>query len=65
MTYQMLLAHHDAAGASGLSDGAAQGENIRSGDESSIDGIHWRVGASMRHLCSVCLRRMAVTPSVV
>ena len=55
-TSQKLLAHHDAAGTSELSDVAArsQGMNRCSGHESSVVNIiHWRVGASVRHLCSV------------
>ena len=32
---------------------------------SSVGRIHWRVGASMRHLCSVYLSRIIVKPSVV
>ena len=54
-TSQKLLAHHDAAGTSELSDVAArsQGMNRCSGHASSVNRIHWRVGASVRHLCSV------------
>ena len=54
-TYQKLLAHHDAAGTSELSDAAArsQGMDICSGHASSVNIIHWRFGASVRHLCSV------------
>ena len=54
-TSQKLLAHHDAAGTSELSDAAArsQGMNRWSGHASSVNIIHWRVGASVRHLCSV------------
>ena len=55
MTSQKLLAHHDAAGTSELSDVAARspGMNRCSGHGSSVNRIHWRVGASVRHLCSV------------
>ena len=54
-TSQKLLAHHDAAGTSELSDVAArsQGMNRCSGHASSVNIIHRRVGASVRHLCSV------------
>ena len=54
-TSQKLLAHHDAAGTSELSDVAARshGMNRCSGHASSVDRIHRRVGASVRHLCSV------------
>ena len=54
-TSQKLLAHHDAAGTSELSDVAArsQGMNRCPGHASSANIIHWRVGASVRHLCSV------------
>ena len=31
----------------------SQGENRRSGHASSVEGIHWRVGASMRHLHNI------------
>ena len=62
---QKLLAHHDATATSELSVAAgSHEENIRSIQASSVDGIHWRVGASMRHLRSVHLCRMTVTPSV-
>ena len=54
-TSQKLLAHHEAAGTSELSDVAArsQGMNRCSGHASSVDRIHGRVGASVRRLCSV------------
>ena len=54
-TSQQLLEHHDAAGTFELSDVAArsQGMNRCSGHASSVNRIHWRVGASVRHLCSV------------
>ena len=54
-TSQKLLAHHDATGTSELSDVAArsQGMNRCSGHASSVDRIHGRVGASVRHLYSV------------
>ena len=54
-TSQKLLAHHDAAGTSELSDVAArlQGMNRCSGHASSVNIIHGRFGASVRHLCSV------------
>ena len=35
-----------------------QEENRRCGHASSVDRIHWRVGASMRHLRSVYLSRL-------
>ena len=58
-----ILAHDDATGTSELSDVVArsQGEDMHA---SSAAEIHWRGGASMRHLRSVYLRRMSVTPSV-
>ena len=54
-TSRKLLAHHDAAGTSELSDVAArsQGMNRCYGHASSVNRIHWRVGASVRHLCTV------------
>ena len=68
---QKLLAHHDAAGTSELYDVAArsQGMNRCSGHASSANRIHWRVGASVRHLnlqrIQIYLSKMRVTPSVV
>ena len=61
-TSQKLLAHHNDAGTSELSDVAArsQGMNRCSGHASSVNIIHWGVGASVRHLCSVYLSRMRV-----
>ena len=55
MTSQKLLAHHDAAGTSELSDVAARspGMNRCYGHAISVNRIHWRVGASVRHHCSV------------
>ena len=54
-TSQKLLAHHDATGTSELSDvdARSQGMNICSVHASSVNIIHWPVGASVRHLCSV------------
>ena len=53
-TSQKILAHHDAAGTSELSDVAprSQGMNRCSGHASSVrpNIIHWRFGASVRHL---------------
>ena len=57
LCYEKLLAHRDAAGTSELSHVAArsQGMNRCTGYASSVNRIHWRVGASVRHLCSVGL----------
>ncbi len=52
---QRLFAHLDAAGTSELSDvaGRSQEDNRRSGHASSVDGMHWLVGASMFY-CWIC-----------
>ena len=57
-----ILAHDDATGTTELSYAVArsQGEDRHA----SSAGIHWRVVAWMRHLRSVYLSRMTVTPSM-